>query len=80
MVNYCNVYGCANKFDREADRSFFRLPAVILNQGDVCEQLSRRRRRQWLSNLNQDFMGKNLGNIRVCSDHFISGKLYGVIC
>ncbi|KAI0237042.1 hypothetical protein LSAT2_012488 [Lamellibrachia satsuma] len=74
MVNYCNVYGCSNKGDREVDRSFFRIPAVIRNQGEVCETLSSRRRRQWLANLNQDFTGKNLGNVRVCSDHFLSGK------
>ena len=35
-----NVYDCTNKSDREADRSFFRLRAIVLNQGDVCEQLS----------------------------------------
>ncbi|XP_077866052.1 uncharacterized protein LOC144353333 [Saccoglossus kowalevskii] len=74
MVNYCNVYGCHKRSDRETDRSFYRLPSVITNQGTECEELSRHRRRQWLCNLNQDFSHKNLGNVRVCSDHFINRK------
>ena len=40
MVNYCHVYGCSNIGSREVDRSFFRIPAVIRNQGEVCKELS----------------------------------------
>ncbi|XP_050950270.1 uncharacterized protein LOC127153288 isoform X2 [Labeo rohita] len=35
------------------------------------------KRRLWLAKLNQDFQGKNLDNIRVCSNHFQSG-VFGV--
>ncbi|XP_041347756.1 uncharacterized protein LOC121367563 isoform X1 [Gigantopelta aegis] len=74
MVNYCNVLQCHNRSNRETDRSFYRIPAIIRNQGQACETLSSQRRLKWLSRLNQDFTGKNLGNVRVCSDHFIMGK------
>ncbi|XP_041376934.1 uncharacterized protein LOC121389396 [Gigantopelta aegis] len=76
MVNYCNVLQCHNRSDRETDRSFYRIPAIIRNQGQACETLSSQRRLKWLSRLNQDFTGKNLGNVRVCSDHFIMVDLY----
>ena len=47
MVNYCKVIGCTNRSDREIDRKFFRLPAVIANQGEECRKLSEERRRRW---------------------------------
>ena len=74
MVNYCNVYGCYNRSDREKDLSFFRLPAIVKNQGSEHENLCADRRRLWLASLKQDFTGKNLANVRVCSEHFLSGK------
>ena len=74
MVNYCRVNGCYSKSDREKDKSFYRLPEIIKNQCDKTEKLSEERRRLWLASLHQDFSGKNLKNIRICSDHFISSK------
>ena len=74
MVNYCRVYGCTNRSDREKHLEFYRLPKVIKNQGDACQKLSEERRRLWLAKLNQDFKGKNLDNVRVCSAHFLSGR------
>ncbi|XP_074542190.1 uncharacterized protein LOC141802550 [Halichoeres trimaculatus] len=73
MVNYCRVLGCTNRSDREKHLKFFRLPKTIANQGEECKQLSEERRRLWLAKLHQDFRGKNLDNIRVCSQHFLSG-------
>ncbi|XP_041349966.1 uncharacterized protein LOC121369152 isoform X1 [Gigantopelta aegis] len=63
-----------SKGDSRYLSSFYRIPAIIRNQGQACETLSSQRRLKWLSRLNQDFTGKNLGNVRVCSDHFIMGK------
>ena len=74
MVNFCAVYGCSNRGDRDK-KSFFRLPTVITNQCDKTRELSERRRLQWLSNLGRDFKSTNLSNIRVCSDHFVKGEL-----
>lgn len=76
--NYCNVEGCHNRSEddkkKEIQRHYYRLPAVIKHQGLECEKLSEERRRLWLARLNQDFSGKNLDNVRVCSDHFVNGK------
>ena len=75
MVNYCRVLGCHNRSDREKDLHFYRLPYVITNQGEDGHNISADRRRLWLAKLNQDFSGKNVDNIRVCSAHFISGNI-----
>ncbi|XP_052264175.1 uncharacterized protein LOC127871688 [Dreissena polymorpha] len=72
MVNYCRVIGCHNNSTREKDRHFYRLPEIITNQCKKTSELSTERRRLWLARLQQDFSGKNLKNIRVCSDHFVS--------
>ena len=74
MVNFCAVYGCSNRGDRDK-KSFFRLTAVIANQCEKNKELSERRRLKWLSNLRRDFKSTNLSNIRVCSDHFVKGEL-----
>ncbi|XP_041354152.1 uncharacterized protein LOC121371985 [Gigantopelta aegis] len=74
--NYCNVEGCHNRSqtDKENKKHYYRLPAVIRNQGKECENLSSDRRRLWLSKLNQNMDGKNLSNVRICSEHFINKK------
>jgi hypothetical protein len=74
MVNYCRVNGCHNRSDRESHLSFYRLPEVIVNQGEKTQKYAEERRMVWLANLDQDFTGKNMKNIRVCSAHFLSGK------
>lgn len=74
MVIKCAVINCANRKDREKDLKFYRLPAVVKNQGDEWEKLCSDIRCLWLAKLNQDFTNKNLDNIRICSAHFISGQ------
>ena len=74
--NYCNVEGYHNRSEQDVDveRHYYRLPAIITNQGQDCENLSAKRRRLWLAALNRDFSGKNLANVRVCSDHFVNSE------
>ncbi|XP_052760825.1 uncharacterized protein LOC128203467 [Mya arenaria] len=74
MVIKCSVIGCSNRKDREKDLQYYRIPAVIKNQGDECERLSTNRRRQWLAQLGQSFENKNIDNVRICSAHFVKGK------
>ncbi|XP_060604759.1 uncharacterized protein LOC132757489 [Ruditapes philippinarum] len=74
MVNYCRVLGWHNRSDRDNDKHYYRLPEVVTREGKKTRELSEERRRLWLANLHQDFAGKNLKNIRVCSDHFVNGK------
>ncbi|CAH3164799.1 unnamed protein product, partial [Pocillopora meandrina] len=41
MVNFCAVYGCSNRSNREKDRSYFRLPAIITRPNDEKQALSK---------------------------------------
>ena len=72
MVNFCAIVGCANRAGRDKDKSFYHLPAIIKNQGAQTEQLSERRLRNWLAAIN--LKAESYPYIRVCSDHFTSGK------
>ncbi|XP_060585368.1 uncharacterized protein LOC132741255 [Ruditapes philippinarum] len=74
MVNYCRVNGCHNRSNRESQLSYYRLSEVIVNQGETTQKYAEERRMVLLAKLDQDFSGKNLKNIRVCSAHFLSGK------
>nr|XP_002732168.1 PREDICTED: uncharacterized protein LOC100375462 [Saccoglossus kowalevskii] len=74
MVLKCVVFGCTNRKDRDKHLQFYRLPAVVVNQGEDCENLSSERRREWLASLGQKFENRNMGNIRICSAHFIGGE------
>ena len=51
MVNFCAIVGCVNRAGRDKDKSFYRLPAIIKNQGAQMEQLSKRRLRNWLAGI-----------------------------
>ena len=75
MVNFCAIVGCANRAGRDKDKSFYRLPAIIKNQGAQMEQLSERRLWNWLAAIRRkDLKAESYPYIRVCSDHFTSGK------
>lgn len=74
MVVFCAVIGCSNKGGRGDGISFFRLPAVVKNQGEKTQELSEKRRHTWISALRRaDLSGLNLANIRICSCHFVNG-------
>lgn len=63
MVTYFRVFGCTNGSDQEKHFEYYRLPKVIINQGEECKKLSEERC-LWLAKLNQDFQGMNLDNIQ----------------
>ncbi|XP_038044401.1 uncharacterized protein LOC119719148 [Patiria miniata] len=73
MVNFCAIIGCSNRGDRDK-KSFFRLPAVLTREGAATLELSQSRRAKWLSQIARDIKESNLPYVRVCSDHFTSGK------
>lgn len=76
MVNFCAVNGCSSRADRDRANSFYRLPAIITNQGEETRERSRKRREQWIANINRpDLKETSYAYVRVCSDHFISGKM-----
>ena len=75
MVRFCAVVGCGNRSNRDKDKSFYRLPAVVTNQGAHTEELSDKRRRSWLAAIRRkDIKTSSYAYVRVCSDHFLSGK------
>ena len=39
----CAVLKCGNRSGRDKDKRFFRLPSVIIHQGEKALELSRRR-------------------------------------
>ena len=55
--------------------SFSRVPAIITNEGDAMEDLTRERRRRLVSALSRDDLTeKKLANDRVCNLHFVCGR------
>ncbi|XP_069128215.1 uncharacterized protein [Argopecten irradians] len=74
MVNYCAMIGCNNTGGRDKV-SFFRLPAVITSQGEKTQELTEKRRTLWLSKISRaDLAPSSYPYLRVCSEHFVSGK------
>ena len=75
MVNFCAIVGCSNRIGRNKDKSFYRLPKIITHQGNDAKLYSEERRTVWLARISRaDITKEKLKNIRVCSDHFISGE------
>nr|XP_047146612.1 uncharacterized protein LOC101235303 [Hydra vulgaris] len=74
MVNFCAVFGCSNRSNREKGKSFFRLPKVACNQGDDGKILSKERRQKWINAINRVGNYPDILHTRICSDHFITGK------
>ncbi|XP_022082443.1 uncharacterized protein LOC110974844 [Acanthaster planci] len=86
-MHVCSVIKCRHRSrlpegrQRNKDVSFYRLPSVLKHQGAKTEELSRRRRARWLTNIcRDDLLAKEaaqtstLIHLRVCSDHFVGGK------
>ena len=48
----CGVAGCSNSRKNAPDAGFFRLPSIVTTD-KRSEELSRDRRSQWLSKINQ---------------------------
>ena len=75
MPDVCSVYECSNRSNRESEKSYFRVPKIITHKGKKCREFTERRRLKWLANLKLCSKGIESPNARVCSDHFIKGKL-----
>ena len=71
-----------SRTQRDKEKSFYRLPSILIHQGTQTESLSRERQQAWLAKIKrEDILPEQYYNIRVCSDHFVSGtpsKLYDV--
>ena len=73
MVNCGNKTG--KKSNTEQGIKFYRVPAVLTDEGELIEKLTAERRRKWISAISrEDLKEKKLSDDRVCSVHFVSGK------
>ena len=75
MVNSCCVHGCHNRSNRERDRHFHNIPAVVRGKDNETEELTSNRRREWLAQLRlKDVTFDSKARRTVCSDHFVNGE------
>ena len=76
MPHLCGVFNCSLNSKREKGKfQFFRLPSILLHQGEEMKKLSEERRREWLANINRaDLDDAKADHSRVSSNHFISGN------
>ena len=76
MVNFCAVIGCSNRAGCGEKKSFYRIPSVLTSQAiKKTRELSAQRQRTWIAAMRRDDLKtEKLGQYRVCSDHFLSGK------
>ena len=72
----CVVVGCSSKSGKHKGLGFFRIHKIITNQGEEKEELTTRRRNEWVSAVNRvDATNKRvLESERVCSKHFVFGE------
>ena len=43
MVNFCAVFNCGNRASREKEKSYFRFPGIVSNNGEGLTLLKKRR-------------------------------------
>ena len=71
----CAVINCGNRSARDKGKRFFRFPKLLTHLGVQELDLSKRRRVAWLASLKRKELSLQQDlNIRVCSDHFVSGS------
>ena len=75
----CLVISCGNKTGKKRSKvekvRFFRVPRVIVNQGENTGELTSEGRRMWISAISrEDLTDDILERVRVCSQHFVSGE------
>ena len=79
MVNFCGMVGCSNRTGRDKNKSFYRLPKVVTHLGSDAQASSEERRAVWLTRISRaDLTENKQNNMRICSDHFVSGKASGL--
>lgn len=68
------IDACHKRSERDKDEKLFRVPAIILNQGEDVEERTRERRERWISAISWDDLSKQILNSdRICSSQFVSG-------
>lgn len=74
VMVFCMIVACHSRSEQDKDVRFFRVPPIILNQGEDVEERTCERRERWISAISQDDLSeKILNSDRICSRHFVSG-------
>jgi len=75
MPNTCCVYKCTNRASPNSNIAFFRFPEEGLNCSKELRELQRKRREKWFSKIRRENVSlQQMNTLRICSDHFVSGK------
>ena len=74
MVNFCAVFNCENRASREKEKSYFRFPGIVSNNGEGLTLLKKRRDKRLACISREDLTEDKLRYTRICSDYFVSGK------
>ena len=48
MPRFCALFNCSNRVDREKDKSNYRFPSIVKNNGKEVLKLTKIRRQEWL--------------------------------
>ena len=74
MVNFCAVLGCSNRSNREKDKGYYRIPAIVSRSKPRKQALIVERRATWLARISREDLAADATEFyRVCGEHFISG-------
>ena len=76
FFTYCNV-GCTKRSGRDKV-SFYRIPTIVQHQGEKTAALSSKRRHDWIMKINRKEWSPTK-NARVCSDRFVSGRMWSLL-
>ena len=56
MPSFCTVFNCSNRADREKDKSKYRFPSIVKNNGKEGLKLSKVRREKQLAQIFRKYL------------------------
>ena len=66
MPSFCAVFNCSNRADREKDKSNYRFPSIVKNNGKEGLKLAKVRLEKWLAQIfRKDLTERKLERTRV---------------
>ena len=75
-VKKCSVLGCSNT-SNSFRGCMFRLPPATYKVGNyshISDEICSKRQKMWIMVLRPGLQPRDYADIRVCEDHFVSGK------
>ena len=73
-MKFCAELGCSNRSNREKDKGYYHIPAIVSRSKPKNQALSVERRATWLTRIRREDLAADATEFyRVCGDHVISG-------